>query len=281
MKIEDEFIHPAMTTLPAWYELGFISRIKQAYLTIRIHKMAFEHLVAIDWPKTPIAKFFEKKFNCLFRPPTLSCNTFGYEDTLFGPHLERVESKDPNWTAWEFELPVFIGKSEDPRCSAYVLRATLSTLFLALSWFGKNTGWKEPQLLLIESLMVESDLHGGSFSVTLTPTVTRWLSGQEDNSRLGKVEEAMMISETRMFQREKIWEHYGSEFRAMCRKPKWINFTIPGNACGLDPEAYREDDPDRGYRLDPHNVDSSVQQLTFLAGLARLHEIVREETRTK
>lgn len=63
-------------------------------------------------------------------------------------------------------------------------------------------------------------------------------------------------------------------FSALCRQPKWLNLTIPGNACGLDPENYHDTSKD-GYELLPHNVDCSLQQLTFLAGLACLHDLVR------
>ena len=63
------------------------------------------------------------------------------------------------------------------------------------------------------------------------------------------------------------------EYCVSFRVPKWIHFTIPGNACGLDPEHYSSENPNEGYELQPHNVDSSFQQLCFLMGLAKLHEL--------
>ena len=65
-------------------------------------------------------------------------------------------------------------------------------------------------------------------------------------------------------------------FGALYRKPKWLNLTVPGDACNLDPGGFYDDkDPACGYTLEPHNVDGSLQQLTFLAGLAHLHGLVR------
>lgn len=75
----------------------------------------------------------------------------------------------------------------------------------------------------------------------------------------------------------KLWPFIQREFRVLLRRPKWVNFSCPGNACGLDPEDYYEKSLDWGYQLVPHNVDSPLQQLTLLAGVAMLYQLARQE----
>ena len=51
-----------------------------------------------------------------------------------------------------------------------------------------------------------------------------------------------------------------------------IHLTCPGNACGLDPSSMGHV-VGSGYELSPHNVDTGVQVLTLLAGLATISDI--------
>ena len=48
----------------------------------------------------------------------------------------------------------------------------------------------------------------------------------------------------------------------------------PGDACGIHPENWYEEN-DKGYEFNCHNVDSPMQQITLLAGLAALHDEAR------
>ncbi len=66
----------------------------------------------------------------------------------------------------------------------------------------------------------------------------------------------------------------GYRFCARCLQPKWISLDIPGNACDLSPSSMNDGDVKRGFKLDPHNCDSTLQQLTFLVGLFALYDLV-------
>lgn len=50
----------------------------------------------------------------------------------------------------------------------------------------------------------------------------------------------------------------------------------PGNACGIHPVIHWEEG-ENGYKFSCHNVDTPMQQLTLLAGLATLHDKARQE----
>jgi hypothetical protein len=60
-----------------------------------------------------------------------------------------------------------------------------------------------------------------------------------------------------------------------------ISLDIIGDACNLvsDKVQYRTDFPREGYTLCPHNVDSTTQQFTFLAGIAQLNIFLKEISR--
>jgi hypothetical protein len=78
-----------------------------------------------------------------------------------------------------------------------------------------------------------------------------------------------------MWQNKRYSHLVHGQFRVHTRAPKKIFFNIPGDACDLSPECFVDQHHEGGYWLVPHNVDSSIQQLTFLMGLAKLHDLVR------
>ena len=118
-------------------------------------------------------------------------------------------------------------------------------------------------------------MYGGSLHATVCPPLCVWLSQQEHDSDSLEIVEAM----------KKVFWHMSSRpdpdsfdyvrFRAWMRQPKWINLDCPGNACGLDPDDYGNLSLERGYGLAPHNVDTPIQQLTLLSGLAALCQLAR------
>jgi hypothetical protein len=97
------------------------------------------------------------------------------------------------------------------------------------------------------------------------------LKKHKEHTHIEAVVDAMKKADNHMWPSD---TRYG-RFGALFRKPKWLNLDVPGDACGLDPGGYHDESLGHGYTLHPHNVDSSLQQLTFLAGLEKLHDLVR------
>ncbi len=265
---------PARQTLPAWYEIG----VKDAKtLVIRIHIVAMEYLKTYSFAQAPVVKDFLEVYK--LKPFIESSD----ECWGFGGILIRTESQDPAWLVYECSLPVLREEKEsdlemqDERSDVCTLRSTLSVLFQVLWLFDGDTKSSLPQLMVIEYLRVEADIYGGAIGVTLTPSVAKWLSKIPDDNLLLEVQEAMMQADAHMW-RDKRFPQSAHYFRAWCRQPKWINISVPGNACGLDPSDYYSDSLDHGYKLSPHNTDSSLQQLTLLIGLAKLHDLVRKDS---
>ncbi|MBU6370622.1 MAG: hypothetical protein KGH93_00560 [Patescibacteria group bacterium] len=270
MKTTDRY--PEMTDIPAWYELAMKNR---KTLAVPIHRKAVDFLHETIRADIPVVPVFQKEFH---DHPSFQKFTIpdGKSKWGFADCLAPLVTEDPSWGGYVCELPAMFGALESEKDLPWAVRATLAILFTALWLFEGDTKCDRPQLMLVEGLRVDREMYGGALSVTLTPAVSRWLSRQEDHSSLVEVERAMQKTDRHLWNNPRFIPRV-YEFRAACRQPKWINLTVPGNACGLDPSSYSDETPERGYCLAPHNTDSSIQQLTLLAGLAKLHELVRRD----
>ena len=257
--------------VPAWYELSFQ---KDSIIQFRVHRTALaemEQSEHLNWNSAPIVSDFKKRYGLsTFIPP-------GNGDCGFNEVFKRGDSDHSDWIIWNARLPKM--KSQSQEDSLEYLLALRTTIYLFISnrlWLFKGaTDSHQKQLLMIESFGLptgDRSFGQGALSITLSPVVIQWISTQTDNGNAEKIKEALITADSY------IWEG-GSKgrgrFSACIREPKWINLDIPGNACGLDPSDYHNESLDEGYTLHPHNVDSGLQQLTFLAGIARLHDLVR------
>jgi hypothetical protein len=253
---------PVNDYIPAWYELSW----RKNKLIILIHQAAFEVLKK-DFPQEqPVINFYKRDFS-------LPEFQFPHEgDFGFGPVLKFIGCKRVVWPAWECILPARDEESEQWKRKIFALRATLSLLFQRLQFLDVDTGSEKSQLIVIDDLRVEENsFFSGSLTATLTPLMAQWISRQ------GNCQLPLVVSAMKSMDRQLIRVSDCGGFKAECMPPKWINFTIPGNSCGLDPKDYYDESLDRGYGLKPHNVDNGIQQLTFLAGLACLHDLARAD----
>ncbi len=257
-------------TIPAWYELSLINHCT---LGLKIHRTALAKIQEIKWDGAPGVQLIFDKFKLRnFTPPKEgSC---GFEGVFTPGKSEHTE-----WVAWECKLPRIkkIGDEESSFQDVMAIRSTLWLFSTALCLFEGDTGWRKPQLMVIEGICLPTDedrMATGALSVTLMPPVMPWLVKHEDQAHIEPIVKAMREANDYMWPSSNCHGRFGALFR----KPKWLNLDVPGDACGLDPGNYYDESLERGYTLQPHNVDSSLQQLTFLAGLGRLHDLVRSES---
>ena len=252
--------------IPAYYELV----VKDAgTLLIRVHIKAMNAVIEMLKKDSPIIQGhideFPKHHFDPFILPQIE-KAWGY-----GEILVPIQSEEQGWLVYECKIPQH-GKN------VLALRSTLDILFTALTLFKEETNCKRNQLIVVDYLLVRNkDIYGGALTVTLTPTVSRWLSEKKERFRLVEVEKAMMMTDVHMHPDIEFGRFHKDEFRVSCQGSKFVNFQIPGNACGLDPENYHDPDPNIGYRLCPHNTDTSSQQLMLLVGIAKLQDIIRKE----
>jgi len=256
--------------VPAWYELS----AKDGGIILRIDQSAVGPLIDRDWEKAPIVGSIRKEFNLSeFISPDQG--NWG-----FGGVLKPLEDSSNGWKSWEFKLPRFkttLPNQETPQLYSFELRGTLCVLFMALQLRHETTKQIHSQLIIIEGLAVGRDLNDGALSATLTPAMSFYLSNQKEGGELQQLRQAMMDADQYMWQEDNPSSFRKHDFRIYFNPPKSLHLQVPGDACGLDPEHMYNPSIDYGFRLCPHNVDNSCQQLTLLYALAKLHDLARAE----
>lgn len=252
---------------PAVYDLDLVEGNKG--LIIKTHPQATGYLESmLGRTDVPMTIALEKELSLTKFIP------FGSKRWGFGPIL-RHTGEDNGWMKWQCNFP----KGKRPGIdwqALFEVSATLNVFFKCLGWQEKTID-SPYQQLLHPSLVTDRGMHGGSLVANLGKTLLPWISSHPDNSRRTDVEKAMRdvymyTSGTRI----KEDEQYLYRVMAWFRQPCWVNLSCPGNACGLDPDNY-DYDPRRGYILYPHNVDSPIQQLTLLSGLAAINMAARAD----
>ncbi len=258
-----------LTNRPAWYELSFKDG---GTLVIRVHERAMDRLRSLGH-RLSHAQVFERKFGLgPFAP--LTGDVGGFQGTL-----KLVSDSDHEWSTLECAFPIEGhegGQAITPSLRRlYAVRSSLSYLFAALERIPDgDLDSGPPQLLVINGVTVEEKQHGGHLYVTLTPPVTKWLERHADEERIIAIEEAMRATYCHIA--PTLGEVFGiKEFRAVSRKSRGLFMVVPGNACGLGVLPNESREVGEGYCLTPHNIDSGLEQLTLLMGLAKLHDLVR------
>lgn len=172
---------------------------------------------------------------------------------------------------YDDELPCFNCKGRKKERildwdSAYRISATLTVLFESINYLDDIPESSQSQLLTLETL-TQKEAHGGSLHGTYSKTLVRWLSRVHPGTPVACMIQAMRDCYTAQFGAE---ESESRDFRASVDdKNGWLNVSCPGQACGLHPHTgYIL--PGDGYQWSSHNVDSPMQQLTLIAGLAAL-----------
>lgn len=261
---------PKRDIIPACYDFA----LEETTLLIHVHEKAAEVLKQTLTRSSPIVPVLQQELNLPeFILPA-------EEQWGFGNVLSRRQSTLPSWIVYECPLPVVLGPKigdEGNWSKVFAVSATLRLLFWALE-LEVIEGERDSafaQFLFVDNIAARRGMHGGSLNVTVCPPLCEWLHQQKDNSEHSEIAGAMK----RVF-----WHMSGrpdpdplgyARFRAWMRQPKWVNLSCPGEACGLDPDDYYELSLNRGYGLAPHNVDTPIQQLTLLAGLAVMCQLAR------
>jgi hypothetical protein len=255
---------------PAWYELSLKG---DTTLCFKVHRVALAEIQKLKWKGAPGVEDKMKRFKL----PSFIAPCEG--DCGFMNVFKSGKSENEHWIAWECELPkikTYTTETEPSWQYTISIRCTLNMFFCIALWmFEGNTGWHKPQLMFIEGICLPDSERrsSGDLSVTLMPPVMPWLAKHEDCTHIQPVVDAMKKASEHMWPRS---SSHG-RFEALFQKPKRLTLSVPGDACILSRGDFYDDASlDKGYTLHPHNIDSSLQQLTFLAGLAKLHDLVRE-----
>ncbi len=256
--------------LPCYYKLGWDSDLPGFVFGIR--NELIPRMYELLTPNTPIIGILKQDQGldlAEFVPPT-------EDEWGFGPSIKRI-GQDEDFTNFQAQIPSGLPGISSFRRRSIDLSVSLNLLTSFLNY--------EQELLppiLAESQLISFTMktegvfmHGFALWVHLSKALVDWLRSFEHGCNLTDVEKAM-IQVRRVLRpddtRSDVEIRYN--FSAEFTKPCWINLSVPGNACGLDPCEY--EDERKGYKLSPHNTDSPVQQLSLLAGVAKLCSMYRE-----
>lgn len=191
----------------------------------------------------------------------------------FGDVFLPFSEENPDWYSWCCHLP-----NATPLFwyEAASLSASLGLFtYLARAYTDiSRTNSTLPQTFLVD---LQTEREKRDIWIDLTKDAVRWLAQQEETEAQPQIVGSMKKAYETMMGREARRDEF---VRARIRKPYWLNLQVPGDRVGLDPGGYSAslDDTGKpilmGYRLLPHNVDNSLQQLTLLVGVASLGEDV-------
>ncbi len=162
----------------------------------------------------------------------------------------------------------------------YEISATLAVFFQIMRqgiYTGQHTTCSFHQLLEVET-SIRKEMNGAPLSGIYSIPLVNWLAGFSPNTHLSKVEKAMTCAHRKIFgknsdlEKRDIWAALGSG-------NGWLNISVPGDRCGIHPTHSSYSLVNRGiqgYEFSCHNVDTPMQQLILLCGLAALCDMARK-----
>ena len=279
--------------IPCWYELSYVPDWKGApAITVRIHYESMAHLRSLPNDAPIIRRLIaDGRPKGLFVAP----RTIGFGNCL------ELESCDGDFHRYTANIPVLHSrgnpcemcdfmKEEDLPCrycndsgfqtvydwsAAENLAASLYVLFLFLNNPKWETSCLLPQLLTARlNVKLKGDKGMGARGVSgeFSAKLVRWFKTFE-MAKFPNIEKVMRDVYARMIGEK---DYLAYEFKAVIHHDGAFHLSVPGNACGIDPDGSSRIEQE-GYGYLPHNVDSTVQQLSILSGLAALNDLARRE----
>lgn len=287
--------------MPCWYELSWIE--KTPAILLKVHNDFINHIreQRIDFEKAPIVMGLKLEFGFKNFVGDFGGN-FGFDNAF-----ER-KRKNNSFSEFLIRIPKVKKQSDRPcgyckgtgkqdftgvkrRClhcngrkrdyiynwkTPYAISASLK-VFFTLALFSKiETCASFPQLMTLNVSTIRGN-YGGAISGEFSIPLVEWLNSDSCDKKetTEQMKQAAMRAYRRMFGSDK-FDFY--DFDAKISESGGIFLSCPGNATGIHPKScYKIEIGKEGYELSCHNVDTPMQQITLLAGLAALHDKARKE----
>jgi hypothetical protein len=287
--------------LPAWCKLGFDPN-KPAIL-FRIHKDFIQNELRKIKPSSPIIQDFQSRLPHIGEFKLAFENEFGFDgvfrrkeklgpknDSLFYEYTITIPNLRNTETCYLCNGIRMVGGTHCRSCggkglvsrlnwnNAHQVVATLASVSADFSCPEEaNYTGDESQLLTFASVYAEGSC-GSSINALFSKRLCEWMR-ERGEGKIPEVEDAMALAWARM-NNGSIEESDRRRIEAVIDTPEgWLNISCPGQGCGLYPsQGFKDYNGDViGAEFKPHNVDTPMQQLTLLAGLAALYQLAHKE----
>jgi hypothetical protein len=204
---------------------------------------------------------------------TGSDQAFGFEECP----MTRIQG-NKELLGFAYQLPPRLSRPRTLHGSRYDFRRmTVGSINLSLMMdilhYGETKVDSKKQQVMIAHLVAdpERSLHGYSLSVEFSKDASLWIQ-RHAHEHMEHVSQSMCQAYTRVFGKgEKLYN-----FRAFGSVNKPFHLSVPGDCSCLGVDGMDHDDPQNGmgFQYNGHNIDSPGQQLSLLAGMATMSEII-------
>jgi hypothetical protein len=286
--------HILFDELPCWYELSWVAKPGPAIL-IRIREEILRSEYLKQFPR--IMKLVGEHAKKLF-----ACNlekSFG-----FGKIRIRKTGNEQGFVNFEFRIPYLrsdpetclscggLGKDsfeEWASCRACHGRKktrgydwakggdavlTLGTFLQQLEFCDQEIASQHKQLFTLSTYFrTDTNLNNCPFGFEASPKLVGWLGSLPRNTELESCSQAMRLASEKMIGKapriDRFTMYIGSDGR--------LHANVPGNCACLGSTDFSALGDKAGATYNSHNVDGPWQQLSFVAGLAALHDMARKQ----
>jgi hypothetical protein len=183
--------------------------------------------------------------------------------------LKWKKPPHPEWVTFEICL---LDTRTNTHEEIIALRMTLNLLFRnVLGIFDGDTGWNEPQLMLVDCLGLEQGRDGACLGISFSPTLSGWLKQKTNGTDI----EIPEVEQVMRHVHDNVLGAVGrtTRFRCEVTSKGYIAFHVPGDATFLS----TGENPSWEYRrFSTHNCDSFSQQMTLFVGAVVISDLFRQ-----
>lgn len=275
--------------VPCWYEISWKGKIKS--LELKIHPDFIQNSPPIT-DNNPMLTLIKHKFKL---PDFYS----DFSDNIgFGKIFKNAGVDQRGMLVFQTEIPK-LAKPIDEKCrackgdkhfsctvcfgvgkeisidwkTAFNLSASLNVLTRYLSSPSKETSANFPQLITLRT-KTDNDQHGGSLWGKISQNLHNHIKSLNEHSLNKIITPAMVVSYQRMFFSASFLKSF---FVTERQSNGGLSLNCFGDRSGIFPDEGWSN-TNEGYEFTCHNVDSPMQQIALIAGLAALHDSARKAT---
>ncbi len=277
--------------IPCWYELSWQENLPA--IILRIHHDFLKEL-RIDFQNAPIVKSLMKTFkfgkfgdnfetdigfNMIFKRQGEQNGFVSFGAQI--PEVERLTGQNcPECGGLgrdrDIDMECFTCRGKGKQfiidwSLADTISASFTVFLRTLSNCEKDTSALFPQLMIVETVTTVG--RDASLDGMISVPLRRYLKslGHHENG-ITYMTQAMKIAHEKMLGLRDYSEY---DFQTRVHANGKFTADCPGDACGIHPsDSHRMEG--EGYEFVCHNVDTAMQQITLLAGLAALHDLARK-----